>query len=161
MAKRPEQPFACDRCRTQPKKNFHIFSSTGTWLISYPEGSTIHLHFGRSTWSGQESTAQGEWVYHYFVDVFKRTKKDRWFILVDMARLDDSTFPSEEAKGFYKKALQLPQVNRVVFYGASTSLTFLINMILRFSNSDAKGAIVRRADDAEELYRQWHSVTVP
>lgn len=149
------QPFICDRCRAQPKKNFHIFPATKTWLISYPEDHTVHLHFGHSTWTAEESTAQAQWIHDQFVNIIAQGGGKRWFVLVDMSRLDDSTFPSEEAKELYRRILQLSQIDRVVFYGVSTSLAFLVTMILRFSKSVPKAKIVHVIYEAEELYRKW------
>jgi hypothetical protein len=149
-------PFNCSRCSQLPADQLSYFAATDSWLAVYPKERLVHVHFGVSTATDEESTAESEWVY----DQSTKRLETEWpgvpfFGIVDLSRADDSELPSNASLEFYKKMMAHPQNAMTVFYASTPGLKFFINMIKNFSHAYAHMAVVDSAAEAEARYLEW------
>ena len=132
------------------------YKPTDTWATIFPDEQLIHLHFGTSTHNDKESTAETTWVYENLTKKVEAEYPDTLFFTIsDVSRADDSESPSSETKRLYKKMLGHPQNAALVFYGASTGMNFLLQMIRHLTGIGSKLKSVESLGEAETLHKKW------
>lgn len=151
-----DHPFSCQWCSQHPIEDFEHFPDTDDYLMFYPDKKAIHLHFGWATSTAEESTAETEWIYEHTVNRWlPEHPKQKFLILVDMTRSDDSELPSERSIQLYKEMFQHKQNAKTVFYGVTPSMKFFLKMVTRLSRQHDKIVVVNTKEEADKIYREW------
>lgn len=151
-----EHPFDCEECKTRAPEEFEHYEPTDVWFICYPKKRTMHLHFGFSTSSAEESTEETTWINKWAVEKwFPKYKDINFAVIVDMTRGDDSEFPSKASMKMYKEMLKHPQNSITVFYGATHSMKMILNLLLHAINQHNHIHIVETKTEADQLYHDW------
>lgn len=149
-------PFHCPRCSAQDQTTGLHFVPTDVWIFRYPSERLIHIHFGVSTSTEEESTAETTFVFEHTVAWFEQTAPGQPFCtVVDFTRGDDSESPSDASMDLYKKMLVHPQNSLAIFYRMTPAMGFFLSMLRRFSRSGKHMQVAKTLEEAEALYQAW------
>ncbi len=133
------------------------FADTDAWFKAYPKKQLLHLHYGTSTTSEEESTAEAQWVYDCAItESFNKHPDTLFTIVVDMTRGDNSEFPSEKAIDLYKEMLKHDQNGRAIFYGVTHAMKMVLQVLFRMSGMKDQAFVVESKEEADALYQEWY-----
>jgi hypothetical protein len=134
---------------------FHIFERTSDYIIAFLEKRLIHLHYGNSTTTEEDSTREAQWTTDTILGIYKQHPGVRFCIIGDSTRADNSELVSDEATEIYKKLIQNPQTDLGVMYGTTAALGILLQFFFQFTRSLKKAHMVRTKAEADAMYKKW------
>lgn len=148
-----EIPFECVRCKNQPMEHFALYTKTNDWLTAYPADNLLHIHFGESTHTNEDSLAEANFHWTWLEDVVKKYPNKKWFFVTDFTRKDDSEFLTDDAQDIYKKIRKHPRLGGGAMYGVTYAMRMLVNLLFLLGGS--KTEVVHTSDEAEAAYQKW------
>lgn len=110
----------------------HYYSITNTSLQYWPDGLLL-CRFGQATMSLDENTAESHWVFDTFSEIKQKYPEVPFHILVDLSKVDDAEYNSDESNAMYKTMLTDDHVKKVAAFGFSPGWALFLELFRFYS----------------------------
>jgi len=118
-------------------------------LIIFVEPNLIEVHFGPSTMTLEENTAETHWVKGCYDEIKATHPTARFHVLIDLTRVSSGEYNSEETNKMYRAMLKESAIEKVAVYGLSNGWSMFIDFLTFFTKHKLKTFVT------EEQARTW------